>query len=149
MKSTKSTLAVAVLLASSLVAQRTPATSATFTNFGTACGADLNGTVSPTIQISLGVSNAAANAFGFLAMGQPATNPHPLPIGTCSALLDHRIFLGARFFMTDANGAATLNFRGVPPAGLNISFQALVISLDRANRTITVDATNGTTLVTQ
>src|SRR5262245_33743357 len=145
----KSSLAVALLFATSLVAQRTPATSATFTNFGTPCGADLNGSVSSTIQISLGVSNAAASAFGFLGIGQPATNPHPLPVGTCSVLLDNRIFLGGRFFMTDASGAATLNFRGTPPAGLNISFQAVVISIDRTNRTFTVDATNGTTLVTQ
>ena len=145
----KSILAVALLCASSLVAQRTPATSATFTNFGSPCGADLNGSVSPTVQISLGVSNATANSFGFLGIGQPATNPHPLPVGTCSVLLDNRIFLGGRFFMTDATGAATLGFRGTPPAGLNISFQALVISLDRTNRTFSVAATNGTTLVTQ
>lgn len=160
------TLATVALLVTSLAAQipggprpggprpgrpggGTPATSATFTNFGTPCGADLNGTVSATLQIGLDITNAAPNAFGFVAMGQPATTPHPLPVGLCNALLDHRILFGGMFVRTDANGAASIAMRHTPPAGLNISFQAIVITFDATTQTRTMDASNGTTLVTQ
>ncbi len=158
------TIATLLVLTTSLAAQmpggprpggprpggpRPSATSATFTNFGTPCGADLNGTVSPTIQIGLDITNAAANAFAFVAMGQPATTPHPLPVGLCSSLLDHRMFFGGMFLRTDASGAASHAFRNTPPAGLNISFQAIVITFDRVAQARTVDASNGTTLVTQ
>lgn len=146
-----SLLLASALLASVAVAQRGPATSAVFTNFGTPCGADLNGTVGTNLEIGLAVTNAPASTFGFIAIGDQATTPHPLPVGNCSLLIDARHHrLHSRMFRTDANGAASIQItRRTPPAGLTVSFQAVVVSHDRVNRTRSMAASNGTELVTQ
>lgn len=136
-------------LASVAAAQRGPATSATFSNFGSACGADLNGVVSSTLRIGFTITNAAADSFGAIVVGQPAATPIPLPIGACDLLLDPARRLDTMTFVTNANGSARIAFDRVPPAGLNISFQAIVITPDRATRTRTLASSNGTTLVTQ
>jgi hypothetical protein len=146
----RSVVLASLLLASLATAQtRPPATSATFTNFGASCGADLNGHVSTTIHIGFAVTNAAPASFGVIVAGQPAATPVPLPIGTCDLLLDHRRILGALSFVTDAAGAARVVLPNVPPAGLDISFQAILITPDRATRTRTLSSSNGTELVTQ
>ena len=147
----RSVVLVSLLLASLAAAQTgpSPATSATFTNFGPSCGADLNGHVSTTIHIGFAVTNAAPASFGVIVAGQPAATPVPLPVGTCDLLLDQRRFLGALSFVTDAAGAARVALPRVPPAGLNVSFQAILITPDRTTHTRTLSSSNGTTLVTQ
>src|SRR5262249_25636683 len=56
----RSALLAPLLLCSLALAQTrpSPATSATFTNFGPSCGADLNGHVSATIHVGFAVTNA-------------------------------------------------------------------------------------------
>ena len=147
----RSALLAPLLLASLALAQTrpSPATSATFTNFGPACGADLNGHVSATIPVGFAVTNAAPASFGVIVAGQQAAAPIPLPIGTCDLLIDHRRLIGTMVFITDAAGAARVLLPRVPPAGLDVSFQAIVITPDRANNTRTLASSNGTELVTQ
>jgi hypothetical protein len=147
----RSVVLASLLLASLATAQTgpSPATSATFTNFGSSCGADLNGHVSTTIHIGFAVTNAAPASFGVIVAGQQAAAPIPLPIGACDLLIDHRRLIGTLVFITDAAGAARVALQRVPPAGLDISFQAILITPDRATRTRTLSSSNGTELVTQ
>jgi hypothetical protein len=146
----RSALLAPLLLASLALAQtRPPATSATFTNFGPACGADLNGHVSATVHVGFAVTNAAPGSFGVIVAGQQAAAPIPLPIGSCNLLIDHRRLIGTLVFVTDAAGAARVALPRVPPAGIDVSFQAIVITPDRTTNTRSLASSNGTELVTQ
>lgn len=132
-----------------LVMPGTLPTSCTFTSFGAPCGADLNGTVGSTgLDLSLDITNAPANAFGWFVAGDQATTPTPLPMGSCNLLVDGRRFFHFLLFRTDATGAASIPMR-TPRAAMTISFQAIVMSLDPTTQTRTAAASNGTELVCQ
>lgn len=133
-----------------LVEEGTLPTSCTFTNFGTACGADLNGSVSPNLDLTLDVSNAAPDAYGFMLLGDQLATPMPAPIGNCNILVDRRGWGRGSFrmFRTDSNGDATVNVP-TPNMALTVSFQALVLTRDPATRTRSLDASNGTELACQ
>lgn len=128
----------------------TPATSAVFTNFGAPCGADLSGTVGANLAIGFDVTNAAADAFGMVFAGAQAATPWPLPFSTCTLLVEPQHLMFGRMFVTDANGAATISLtNGPPPANLTVSFQVVVMNHDPVTHARTLDASNGTELVTQ
>lgn len=125
-------------------------TSCTFTSFGTACGATLTGTVGMNLDLSLAVTAAPASSFGFLLVGDKLATPMPLPIGTCSLLVDsmRSRHIGMPF-RTDATGAATVSLR-TPTTALTTSFQALLPSFNRMTTPVfSLDASNGTELVCQ
>ncbi len=124
-------------------------TSCTFTSFGAACGADLNGTVGSTgLDLSLDVTNAPANGFGFFIAGDQATTPTPLPLGTCSLLVDGRRWFHYLAFRTDAAGAASIPVP-TPRTTVTMSFQAIVLSLDPVTHARSAVASNGTELICQ
>jgi len=119
-----------------------------FTNFGRACGADLDGAAGPNQDLVFRVSNAAPNRMGFLAMGDRAMTPTPLPIGSCALLIDPTPRMTWSLFQTDGSGQAAVRMRA-PAAAVTRSFQALVWDFDRATQTRTIDASNGTEVVCQ
>ncbi|MGE3172080.1 MAG: hypothetical protein AB7O97_05590 [Planctomycetota bacterium] len=131
-----------------LVKEGTLPTSCTFTNFGTPCGADLNGTVGSGLDLTLDISNAPADTFGFFLAGDQATTPVQLPVGTCNLLVDGRRWFHHRLIRTDATGAVSVAIP-TPRMAVTIAFQAILVSRDPVTQTMTADASNGTELVCQ
>jgi hypothetical protein len=131
-----------------LVKEGTLPTSCTFTNFGAACGADLNGTVGTGLDLTLDVTNAPANAMGFFVAGDQAATPSPLPGGTCNLLVDGRRWFHHQLIRTDATGTASVGIP-TPRLAVTIAFQALLFTPGSTPQTRNVVASNGTELVCQ
>ena len=132
-----------LLIASLLLAATTTAQTYTVTNFGTPCGATLQGQVMTTpagSAIHLGVTGAHPGALAFLVIGHPQAAPVPLPGSPCFLLVDPRLVLHT---VTTATGSARFGFRIPPVLPITIDFQAVIA---RHTTHLVAESTNGVRL---
>jgi hypothetical protein len=108
----------------------------TWTANGPQCLGSLTGTDSLAnrmLTLTLAVAGAPPNGFGIMAVGGTAATPVNLPFGTCQLLVDpNSAGGGLRSFLTDASGAATLDFR-VRAAPFTTNFQAITFGFVGTN----------------